>query len=88
MDSIMESKRKCKSHNEAKKSCKVVAVDEKIKILDKLRGGMSAAAVDLTFRWYVILKSNFPLILYFNAYLSDDTLLYFTVCSFINIITV
>jgi hypothetical protein len=50
LDSIMESKRKCKSDNEAKKSCKVVTLDEKIKILDKLRGGMSAAAVGLTFR--------------------------------------
>jgi hypothetical protein len=50
MDSIAESNRKCKSYNEAKKSCKVMTVDEKIKILDKLRGGMSAAAVGLTFR--------------------------------------
>jgi hypothetical protein len=41
--------------------------DEKIKILDKLRGGMSAAAVGLTFRWYFILKSNFSLRFYFNA---------------------
>jgi hypothetical protein len=50
LDSIMESKRKCKSDNEAKKSFKVMIPDEKIKILDKLRGGMSAAAVGLTFR--------------------------------------
>jgi hypothetical protein len=50
LNSIMESKRKCKSDNKAKKSCKVIALDEKVKILDKLRCGMSAAAVDLTFR--------------------------------------
>jgi hypothetical protein len=50
LDSITESKRKCKSDNEAKKSCKVMTPDEKIKILDMLRGGMSAAAVGPTFR--------------------------------------
>jgi hypothetical protein len=50
LDSIVESKRKCKSDNEAKKSCKVMVPDEKIKILDKLRSGMSAAAVGLAFR--------------------------------------
>jgi hypothetical protein len=49
LDSIMELKRKCVSENEAKKSCKVMTLDEKIKILDTLRGGMSAAAVGLTF---------------------------------------
>jgi hypothetical protein len=46
----MKSKRKCKSDNEAKKSFKVMVPDEKIKILDKLRGGMSAAVVGLAFR--------------------------------------
>jgi hypothetical protein len=46
----MESKRKCKNDNEANKSCKVMTLDEKIKIPDKLRGGLSAAAVGLTFR--------------------------------------
>jgi hypothetical protein len=45
----MESKCVCKSDNEANKSCKVMTVDEKIKILDKYHGGMSAAAVDLLF---------------------------------------
>jgi hypothetical protein len=50
LNSTMETKRKCKSDNEVKKSCKVMTLDEKIKILDKLRGGMSAAAVGLTFR--------------------------------------
>jgi hypothetical protein len=48
-DSIMESKRKCKSDNEAKKSCKVMALDEKIQILETLHGGMKAAAIGLTF---------------------------------------
>jgi hypothetical protein len=42
--------------------------DDKIKILDKLRGGMTAAAVGLTFSWYFILKPNFPLIFYFMPY--------------------
>jgi hypothetical protein len=46
----MESKRKCKSDIKSNKSCKVMTLDEKIKILGKLRGGMSAAAVGLTFR--------------------------------------
>jgi hypothetical protein len=32
------------------KQRQVIAPDKKIKILDKLRGGMSAAAVGLTFR--------------------------------------
>jgi hypothetical protein len=32
-----------------------------------LRGGMRAAAVGPTFRWYFILMSNFPSIFYFNA---------------------
>jgi hypothetical protein len=53
----MESKRKCKSDNEAKKSCKVMTLDEEIKIVDKLRGGMSAAAV-----WH-----NISLIFYFKV---------------------
>jgi hypothetical protein len=34
LDSIMESKRKCKSDNEAKISCEVMTPDEKINILD------------------------------------------------------
>jgi hypothetical protein len=45
----MESKCKYKSDSEAKKSCEVITLDQKIKILDKLRGGMSAAAVGPTF---------------------------------------
>jgi hypothetical protein len=39
LDSIMESKRKCNSDSEAKKNCKVMTLDEKIKIVDQLRGG-------------------------------------------------
>jgi hypothetical protein len=34
--------------NEAKKICKVMTIDDKIKIVDKLRGGLCAAAVGLT----------------------------------------
>jgi hypothetical protein len=49
MDSSAESKRKCKIENKAKKSCKVMTLDYTIQILDKSRGGMSAAAVGLTF---------------------------------------
>jgi hypothetical protein len=37
------------SDNEAKKSCKVMTLNEKIKISDKLHGGMSTAAVGLMF---------------------------------------
>jgi hypothetical protein len=50
------------SDNGAKKNCKVMTLDEKIMILGKLRGGMSAAAAGLTFRCYLIFKYNFPLI--------------------------
>jgi hypothetical protein len=56
-DSIMDSKCKCKHDSEAKKSCKIMTLDEKLKILDKLCGSMNAAAVGLTFRLYFILKS-------------------------------
>jgi hypothetical protein len=52
LDSIMESKCKHKSDNEANKSFKVMTPDEKIKILDKLCSGMSAAAVGLTLIFY------------------------------------
>jgi hypothetical protein len=44
----MESKCKCKSDNEANKCCEVVTLEEKIKIVDKSRGGMCAVAVGLT----------------------------------------
>lgn len=45
-DSIIESKHKCRSDNEAKKICNVMTLDDKIKILHELGG----AAVDITFR--------------------------------------
>jgi hypothetical protein len=44
----MESKHKCESNTEGKK-CKIMALVEKIKILGKLRGGMRAEVVGLTF---------------------------------------
>jgi hypothetical protein len=66
LDSIMESKLKCKTDNKAK-SCEGMTLDEKIKILDKLRSGMSASAVGLTFRIYFIFLSNFTLIFYLDA---------------------
>jgi hypothetical protein len=46
----MESKRKYGNDNETKKSCKIMALDEKTKILDRLRGGMCAEAVGPAFR--------------------------------------
>jgi hypothetical protein len=49
LDSVMDSKRKCKTDNEAKNSWKVVILDEKIKILDTLRGDTTTAAVYVTF---------------------------------------
>jgi hypothetical protein len=58
----MESKRKCKSDNEAKESCKVMTLDEKVKIPDKLRGSMSSCP-------------KIPLIFYFKVKLSIDILL-------------
>jgi hypothetical protein len=36
-----------------------------------MRSGMCVAAVGLSFRMYFILKGNFPLIFYVNAYLFD-----------------
>jgi hypothetical protein len=52
----MESKLTRKSDNEAKRICNDMTLDKKIKIIDKLRGGMSAAAADPKIRRYVILK--------------------------------
>jgi hypothetical protein len=46
----MESRCKCKCDTLARKSSKVMILDEKIKIVDKLNGGMSEAAVGLIFR--------------------------------------
>jgi hypothetical protein len=76
LDGIMESKRKCKSDNEAKKSCKVMTLDEKIKILDTLRGGTSIAAVGLIGIDILLVKSNtadfsFHFYLHFTFYVSD-----------------
>jgi hypothetical protein len=45
LDSIMKSKYKCSSDNEANKSFKVMMPDEKIQILDKLCSCMNTAAV-------------------------------------------
>jgi hypothetical protein len=72
----MESKRKCKSDNEAEICCVVMTLDEEIKIVDTLRGGLITAAFgltnkNLTFRWYFALTLNFPM----------ETLLYYTVYS-------
>lgn len=50
LDTIMESKRKCESDNKAKKSFKPITLDEEMKVLDKLRGGMSTA-VSMQFCW-------------------------------------
>jgi len=73
----MKSKHKLKRDNEAKKSFKVMT-DEKILILFMLRGDTRAGADGLTFCLYLILKYKFPLIFYFDAYISVDTLLYYT----------
>jgi hypothetical protein len=54
----MESNRKCESDNEVKKSCNVMTLDEEIKILGKLRGGMNAAAVGITFRSYFFFSDD------------------------------
>jgi hypothetical protein len=45
----MESKLVCKYDNKAKTCCEVMTLDEKIEIIYKLRGGMSASAVALIF---------------------------------------
>jgi hypothetical protein len=63
----MESKHTSKSDNEGKKSCKVMTLDEKMKIPDEVHSGMNAAAAGITFHRYFIFKSNFLLIFYFNA---------------------
>jgi hypothetical protein len=43
-----------------------MTLNAKIKTLEKLRGGMTAAAFGPTFRRYFILKPKFPSISYFN----------------------
>jgi phage gp16-like protein len=50
LNSSTESKHKYRNDNKTKTSCKVMTLDEQIQILDKLRGGISAAAVGPTFR--------------------------------------
>jgi hypothetical protein len=48
LDGIMELKHKCKHDNEVKKSYKAMPLDVKINIVEKLRGGVSAAAFGIT----------------------------------------
>jgi hypothetical protein len=77
----LDIKRKYKSDNEAKRSSNVTTGDEKIKIAGKMRSGLREAAAGVTACSHLILKSNLPLIYYFTAELSVDTLLYNTVSS-------
>jgi hypothetical protein len=49
-----------------------MTLDDKVKILHKLRCDLNTAAFGLTLRWYFILMFNFPLIFYFNPSLSND----------------
>jgi hypothetical protein len=79
--SIIESKRKCKNDNEANKRCKFVISDGKIKILSSFPGGMSVDETGMKFRWYFILRLNFPSIFYFKAQLLNGTLTHYTICS-------
>jgi hypothetical protein len=65
LDSITKPRCKCKSDKKANTRFKAVALDEKIKILDILRGGISAAAVSIIFGWY--LKSTFLLKFFSHA---------------------
>jgi hypothetical protein len=44
---IMKLKFECKIDIETKKTLKIMTLDEKWKILDKLRGGMNTAAVGI-----------------------------------------
>jgi hypothetical protein len=44
-DTFLESEHKCKSDNEAKISCKVVALDDTAKKNSKLRGDVSGGVV-------------------------------------------
>jgi hypothetical protein len=54
----MEPRLKCKSNNKANTSFKVMTLDEKTKILDILRCGISATAVGIIFGWYLKSKSQ------------------------------
>jgi uncharacterized protein YigE (DUF2233 family) len=44
LHSSMEGNRKCKSDKKARKSYKIMTVDEKVNTVDMMRGGMSEAA--------------------------------------------
>jgi hypothetical protein len=44
-----------------------MTLDDKIKIEDKLRGGLCAAAVGLTIAFIFCFNFNFQTVLYFNA---------------------
>jgi hypothetical protein len=50
LDSILESKRKCKSGNKAKTNCKVMTLVHKIKVVNTLRSGMSETSAGVLFR--------------------------------------
>jgi hypothetical protein len=64
----MNSKRKCKSDNESNISCEVTDITRKIRNILKMRGRMSAATFDVTFRRYFILTFNAPMIIYYIIY--------------------
>jgi hypothetical protein len=76
--SVMEPKCKSKSDNEAKKSCEVVILDHKIRILCKLRCCMCAVAVGLTLRWCFVLMSNFPVYILLECVTFPTIIYYFT----------
>jgi hypothetical protein len=61
LDSILESKYKSKI-DKNQTLCKVMTLDEKTKIADKLRNGTSAVAAGLTSRRYFIFKRSFLLL--------------------------
>jgi hypothetical protein len=89
LDSVMESKLMCKSDSETKKSCTFMTSDEKIEMVDKLRGGTCAVAVgadtsfcSLSFRWYFTLLIIFQIILPIFRDLFINKYLYSTFISF------
>jgi hypothetical protein len=72
---IMKLKFECKIDIETKKTLKIMTLDEKWNILDKLRGGMNTAAVGTKLHTYFILTTNFPFIYYFK--LNFPVILYY-----------
>jgi hypothetical protein len=50
LDSVMGSKRSGKSIKQGKERCKILTLDDKLKILDKSRCDMNAATVGMTLR--------------------------------------